>query len=384
MSEAAKKIRELERAERKAREDAKAAAVEADVAIRREVDLRRKAENQAKHHLARLKQMRRAVDAAAAAAEAEESEVEGSDESSNDESESDEDQETRRSSAPDGSVSLKNSAASLRSTRVFGMLRDLTPAAAANVLAKVAWRVKCKGELLQAKGMKRAIQKHDISLLFASREYIMENSFSVQVWTRWQHLAHVSMGKVLQLRDTTGYNRVEVSDSDSSDEEPVSVLVRKSMHPDYEYPVGPSFMPVASKKTIERENLALRDGESAKSVTLTSGKSGACMSFRQTALKLIEDAEEQGRLTRSGVVPSGATALEALEYTIYMLQAGDGFGGKGVGDKIVRGGLSLVSQSGNNCSPHDWLDIFGYPGGEELVLINCVMIVRDDRRAAGD
>ena len=245
MYEAAKKIRELERAERKAREDAKAAAVEADVAIRREVDLRRKAENQARHHLdlARLKQMRRAVDAAAAAAEAEESEVEGSDESSNDLSESDEEQETRRSSAPDGSVSLKNSAAALRSTRVFGMLRDLTLAAAANVLAKVAWRVKCKGELLQAKGMKRAIQKHDISLLFASRDYIMENSF----WTRWQHLAHVSMGKVLQLRDTTGYNRVEVSDSDSSDEEPVSVLVRKSMHPDYEYPVGASFMPVASK-----------------------------------------------------------------------------------------------------------------------------------------
>lgn len=243
MSEAAKKIRELERAERKAREDGKAAAVEADVAIRRQVDLRRKAKYLSRHYAARLKQMRRAVDAAAAAAEVEESEVEGSDDSSNDESESDEEQETRRSSAPDGSVSLKNSAALLRSTRVFGMLRDLTLAAAANVLAKVAWRVKCKGELLQAKGMKRAIQKHDISLLFASRDYIMENSF----WTRWQHLAHVSMGKVLQLRDTTGYNRVEVSDSDSSDEEPVSVLVRKSMHPDYEYPVGASFMPVASK-----------------------------------------------------------------------------------------------------------------------------------------
>ena len=44
MSEAAKRIRELERAVRKVREDVRAAALEADVAIKREVDLHRKAE----------------------------------------------------------------------------------------------------------------------------------------------------------------------------------------------------------------------------------------------------------------------------------------------------------------------------------------------------
>ena len=343
----------------------RAKAEEARIEIEYEWSRRQWAERQLAYYRRKLAKLR-GGDQEARTAQLEEGQTleESEDEEQPEENEGDEAAPTRYRPA-DGTMSYGLTMRSTSAREMFDALRRMCPGTAADVLARAAVRLKCSKELLQASSMARTIKDHDITILKESRAYIMANSLGPRVWARWQHHAQVSTSKLMDLRMRTGYSRtsvtVEAEDSSDEDEER-DVLVPHSMHPRYEYPVGPKLLPIASERALLAENFDLRDGEGAVAVELPNKAKGANMSIKKALLKLIDDHEEAGTLTRSGQPIDGA---EERHYCIYFLEAGDGFGGKGTATKIVRRGVSLISQSGNNCSPHDWLDHAAYPGKED-------------------
>ncbi|KAL1508163.1 hypothetical protein AB1Y20_004284 [Prymnesium parvum] len=371
-----------------------AAHDDAHIQIAREVDLRRKAERQAKHFNSLQREMRmwredRVHDEHEEEASDQELEEEAEEQGTAVAAETAEAQVdgvlcVHTEPMPDGSKRYARSRRSLIASELYNIIRHLETDTAGDILSRLAQRLRCVPQLLQTDGMHRYMKQRDLTILGEVRDH-MNNMLSTSVWTQWQHLAHVSTGKIMQLRVATGYNREIVYDSCDEDDEGTEILTPKSMHPDYEFPIGPKFFAVPTKAELEREHALLRDNESAVHKELCNGKKGASMSLTAAILKLIFEANDKRELMRCGQVPDG----EAVgEYTIFFLKAGDGFGGKGVGDKIVRGGVSLLSQTGFNCSPHDWLDIFGYGGGEEhrqieLVMSDIILELQAIERAGG-
>jgi len=382
-------LRQVKRQLRQAEAEARAARDDANVRVAREIDLRHKAERQARHFYSLLREQRMWKDLPEERLDAEEptESTDKGEEEAEEVGEEHDEQEASSEPHEDGSVLFARSKRSQIASGLFEDTRHLEVHTIADILSRLAQRHKCVLEMLQTDGLHRYLKHRDITLLKEARDHI-QASMGASAWARWQHLAHVSMGKLMQLRVDSGYTRVQVVDSSDSDNEGTEVLVPKSMHPDYEFPSGPKFLPVPSKCELEREHFSLRDKESATHKDLANGKKGACMSLRSAILKLIFEALDRQELTRSGVVPDGVVGKDRLEYTIFFLKAGDGFGGKGVGEKIVRGGVSLISQVGYNCSPHDWLDIFGYGGAEahdnvEVVMSDIVLELQAIERAGG-
>ncbi|KAL1525084.1 hypothetical protein AB1Y20_019957 [Prymnesium parvum] len=256
-------LRQVKRQLRQAEAEARAARDDANVRVAREIDLRHKAERQARHFYSLCREQRIWKDLPQEPLHAEPTESVEKSEEEEEVGEEHDEQEASSEPHDDGSFSYARSKRSQIASNLFEDTRHLEVHTVADIISRLAQRHKCVLELLQTDGLHRYLLKHrDITLLKEARDH-MKESMGASAWARWQHLAHVSMGKLMQLRVDSGYTRVQVFDSSGSDDEGTEVLVPKSMHPDYEFPSGPKFLPVPSKCELEREHFNLRDKESA-------------------------------------------------------------------------------------------------------------------------
>jgi hypothetical protein len=269
------RIKELERELRVqkfqlegAAKDAQAFAEQQRLLYERELQLRRRAETRVAYFRKLAVQPLDAEPEGEAATESEEEADAVADEADADDEEV---EDASQHVVPDGSLDYKRSKRSMIASNLFENVRALAIGTAADVLGLVARRTMCLGALLRSSSMRPLLVRANVKLLTESRDYIMQHALGPRTWARWQHLAHISMGKLMQLRISTGYTRCEVTDSDSSEDERIQTLVPHSMHPEYEHPKGPRFMPVASERELNIENLDLRDGEAAREAAMPNG-----------------------------------------------------------------------------------------------------------------
>eukprot|EP00965_Chrysotila_dentata_P036751 1223358-Pleurochrysis_carterae.AAC.1 len=153
------------------------------------------------------------------------------------------------------------------------------------------------------------------------------------------------------------------------------------MHPKY----GCKFCPVPTSWMLRKEFQQLRGGEGAR--LSSDGRKGATLSFTGSILASLRRAREEGTLVNTEA--SDGTHECSEEFGVRALIAGDGF--KAWACKEVRIGVALLTTTGFNQSPNDWLDFCLYSGDDswaaittflepvldEIVAINATGLVYD-------
>ncbi|KAL1498696.1 hypothetical protein AB1Y20_014007 [Prymnesium parvum] len=265
-----------------------------------------------------------------------------------------------------------------RAKAVSRMLWDANAWCVGHVLALVAWRLGAQKELVNQEVMRRQVNAIKRKALVESRDYLREHQLAPMNLTKWMLQGHVSRSRMRSLRERTSFVQVPLEPrSSDSDDEIVYVRQALGMHPDFSPPYGPALEVAPSAYMIEKCIYELGEGERALSkegVVDNKKVRGASLSLKKSLCKLIFDAEDQGRLTRDGM-PTDEAGQGRIDHRILFSFAGDGFSGKGlkIQGKMVRAGVSLLSQRGWNCSPDDWLDIQAWTGSESHSMIDFFM-----------